>query len=133
MNNKNVIDAISLKICRHNKLRNFFAIIGIILTTVLFTCIFTVSGSWISSMRVSQFKQIGTAAHGEFKYLTKEQYEIISQNSLIQNIGSSQVLGMVIVPNNNSHIAELRCDSSDWVAGISFTMPEVGKLPKNEK
>lgn len=132
MNNKNVIDAISLKICRHNKLRNLFAILGIVLTTILFTCIFSVSGSWISSMRLSQFKQIGTAAHGEFKYLTKEQYETISTNSLIQNIGSSQVLGMVAVPGDHSYIAELRCDSNDWVADISFSFPEVGRLPKNE-
>ncbi len=132
MNDKNILSRISAKVLKANRLRNTFAVIAIVLTTILFTSIFTVTASWLSSMTESDKRHLGTAAHGEFKYLTEEQYKTISAHPLIKDIGYSQIIGFVSVPGNHSLSAELRCASNEWVAGITYSKPTVGALPEKE-
>ncbi|MEG3074370.1 MAG: hypothetical protein RR867_09165, partial [Ruthenibacterium sp.] len=70
VNNKKTIRKLAASSFRANKLRNLFAVIAIILTTVLFTGLFTVVGSLLSSMEESTMRQVGSNFHGAFKYLT---------------------------------------------------------------
>ena len=125
-----IIGSVSQKFMKANRLRNIFAIIGIVLTTVLFTCIFTISGSWVASIKASAMRQSGTAAHGEFKYLSYEEYEKIKQHDSIDKIGTSRIVAMVTNPELGARSAEVRCASDEWVAGIVYAMPTVGRLPE---
>ena len=56
------------------KMRNMFAVIAIILTTVLFCGLFSVFSSLLACVEESTMRQVGGNAHGGFKYLTAEQY-----------------------------------------------------------
>lgn len=132
MSEHNIINSISRKSIKANHLRNIFAILGIILTTVLFTCIFTISGSWVTSMKESEMRQSGSATQGEFKYLSYDEYETIKQHDSIKHIGSSRIIAKVANPEINNHNAEVRCASGKWVAKVTYSMPTKGRLPKNE-
>ena len=48
-----------------------------ILRREFFTALFTVGGSMITTFQESTFRQIGTSAHGGYKYLSMEEYEKI--------------------------------------------------------
>lgn len=125
-----IIRSVSGKFMKANRLRNIFAIIGIVLTTVLFTCIFTISGSWMASIEASAMRQSGTAAHGEFKYLSYEEYEKIKQHDSIEKIGTSRIIAMVTNSELGVRSAEVRCASDEWVAEITYAMPTEGRLPE---
>ena len=127
-----IMGAVSQKVMKANRLRNVFAILGIVLTTVLFTCIFTISGSWVTSIKASAMRQSGTAAHGEFKYLSYEEYEKIKQHDSIEQIGTSRIIAMVTNSEIGAHRAEVRCASDEWVADITYTKPTEGRLPEAE-
>lgn len=126
----NIMGAVSQKVMKSNRLRNIFAIFGIVLTTILFTCVFTISGSWVASIKASAMRQSGTAAHGEFKYLSYEEYERIKQHDSIEKIGASRIIAMVTNSEIGAHRAEVRCASDEWVAEITYAMPTEGRLPE---
>ena len=132
MSEHNIISAISKKSMKAKHLRNIFAILGIILTTVLFTCIFTISGSWKTSMEESAMRQSGSATQGEFKYLSYDEFETIKQHGSIKHIGGSRIIAKVANPEISNHNAEVRCASNEWVAKVTYSMPTEGRLPKDE-
>lgn len=132
MADKKQMNYVSGKVLKANRLRNIFAVLGIVLTTVLFTCIFTITGSFITSMNESLFRQRGTAAHGEFKGLSEHEYNEIKGHPFIKNIGSSRIIARVENPEIHGRNAEVRCASDEWVASITYSMPTEGRLPENE-
>ena len=58
--------------------RNSIAIVAIILTTVLFTTLFTIALSLNKSYETYTFRQIGGYNHGSFKDVDQEQMEALS-------------------------------------------------------
>lgn len=127
-----IINSVSGKVLKANRLRNIFAVFGIVLTTVLFTCIFTITGSFITSMNESLLRQRGTAAHGEFKGLSEGEYNEIKNHPFIKNIGSSRIIARVENLEIHGRNAEVRCASDEWVASIAYSMPTEGRLPENK-
>ena len=71
--NRACIRRLSFRAFRANGTRNLIAILAILLTTVLFTSLFTIAMSINNSFEQSNFRQIGGFSHGGFKYLTEEQ------------------------------------------------------------
>lgn len=59
VNNKKTIHAIAKGAFKANKMRNIFAVIAIVLTSILFVTIFTMSSSLIKSMEESTMRQVG--------------------------------------------------------------------------
>lgn len=86
-NNKAIVNKLAKRSIRANRIRNIFAIVAIILTTVLFTSVFTIGISMMKSIEYSTMRQVGTSAHGGFKYLTTEQYEILKGHKDIKEYG----------------------------------------------
>lgn len=70
-----------------NKTRNIFAILAIILTTVLFITVTTLTISIIEELNFEKFRKVGTTAHGYVKSPTKDEIESIKNNSLVKKIG----------------------------------------------
>ncbi|MGL4483972.1 MAG: ABC transporter permease, partial [Anaerovoracaceae bacterium] len=133
VSNKKAIAKLAKKSYKANKLRNTFAIVSIILTTLMFATLFTVALNLINSYEQETMRQVGSSYHGGFKYMTKEQYEKIKTHPLIKDIGYSIVLGF----GENKELAakqtEIRSAKDDLSAKAMFSFPSTGRMPTAEK
>lgn len=82
VDNKKAIKKLANNSFKANKLRNIFAIAAIVLTTVMFTTLFTVGMSMKDSLEESTMRQTGGKAHGSFKYLTQEKYDRLKSHTI---------------------------------------------------
>lgn len=130
VDNKKTIKQVADVSFRADKTRNFFAIIAIILTTVLFSSLFTVAGSLMTSMEESIMRQVGGNAHGGFKYLTMEQYEKIKAHPSIKEISYSVVLATAENAELAKRPTEIRYANDELEAEMMFSMPTTGRLPE---
>lgn len=131
VNNKKTLKQVAKTSFRANKMRNGFAIIAIILTTVLFTGIFTVATSLTASMEESTMRQVGGSAHGTFKYLSQEEYDKLKTHPSIKEISYSVVLGVAENEALAKRPTEIRYVHDEAGAKGMFSMPTVGRLPEN--
>lgn len=79
INNRKALHRLADKSFRANRGRNLIAILAIMLTTVLFTSVFSIGGNLITSFQYSTMLQSGGSAHGTFKDLTQEQFGRLKQ------------------------------------------------------
>ncbi|MGZ9584711.1 ABC transporter permease [Paenibacillus marinisediminis] len=127
--NKQAIKKLSIRSLRANRMRNWFAIVAIALTTMLFTSLFTIGASMLASVEQSTMRQVGTSAHGGFKYLTTEQYQKLKDHKLIKEQGLSV---MVNVAENEQLIkrsTEIRF-ADETYAKFMFALPTTGRMPE---
>lgn len=126
--NRACIRRLSSRTFRANGTRNLIAILAILLTTVLFTSLFTIAMSINNSFEQSNFRQIGGFSHGGFKYLTKEQYNELKEDPLIKEYGLRRFLGMPFdAPFNKSHVEIGYSDANQ--AHWMYCDPVEGRLP----
>ncbi len=127
--NRKCIFRISLKNMKSTKVRNLIAVIAIALTTLLFTALFTIVMSISRGMEQTNFRMIGTCSHGEFKRLTKEQFELLKEDDGIKEYGLRRVVGTGTdqrLLKNYTEISYMDENSASW----GFNMPTTGQLPK---
>ncbi|MDE7286960.1 MAG: ABC transporter permease, partial [Lachnospiraceae bacterium] len=127
--NKKIIRILSYRTMREKKWKNIIAIMAIALTTLLFTALFTVGTSMMESMQEGIFRQIGTSAHGGYKYLTEEEYERIKAAGGYKDISYDIVAGFAQNPELNMLQTEVRY-AEDKMAKWSYSYPERGEMPK---
>lgn len=126
--NRACIRRLSSRAFRANGTRNLIAILAILLTTVLFTSLFTIAMSINNSFEQSNFRQIGGFSHGGFKYLTEEQYNELKEDPLIKEYGLRRFLGMPFdAPFNKSHVEIGYSDAKQ--AHWMYCDPVEGRLP----
>lgn len=126
--NRACVRRLSFRTFRANGTRNLIAILAILLTTVLFTSLFTIALSINESFQQSNFRQVGAFSHGTFKYLTEEQYNELKDDPLIQQSGLRRFLGMPFdAPFNKSHVEIGYSDANQ--AHWMYCDPVEGHLP----
>ena len=124
------LSLLSRRILKHNKARNRVAICAIILTAVLFTSVFSIGMSVIDSFQQSTMRQVGTKAHGGFKYLTEEQYRTVASDPKIKDISYNIFIAVAENPELAKVYTEIRY-SEENAAEWSFCKPETGRLPES--
>lgn len=129
--NKKAIKNISSKALKANNLRNIFSIVAIALTTLLFTSLFTIGISMMESLEKSTMLQVGGSGHGNFKYLTSEEFNKIKSNKLIKKIGYSVFVGIAENKELGTQQLEIRY-GTDNEAAMMFAMPSSGRMPQNK-
>lgn len=131
--NRKVIRTLSYRTMREKKWKNLIAILAIALTSVLFTALFTVGGSMITTFEESTFRQVGSRAHGGYKYLSLEEYEQIKAAGGFREISCDIVAGFAANPELNAIQTEVRW-AEEQAAKWSYCFPEKGRMPeeKNE-
>lgn len=129
--NKKSISKLSKKSFKANKLRNIFAIIAIILTTMMFTSVFTIGLSMMKSMEQSTMKKVGVSSHITFKNITDQEYKIISSHPLIKQAQYSMAVGVAENTELNKRRTEIYYKDNN-AAKSSFSFPTVGKMPKQK-
>lgn len=129
VDNKKAIKKLANNSFKANKLRNIFAIAAIVLTTVMFTTLFTVGMSMKDSLEESTMRQTGGKAHGSFKYLTQEKYDRLKSHKLSSNMEYSIILGVAENEALRKHTSEIRF-ATDGQAEFQFAKPTKGNMPK---
>ena len=130
--NRKTIWNLSLKSFRASGKRNLIAVVAIVLTTVLFTSLFTIVMSLNESYQTYTFRQIGGYAHGTFKDVTDKQAEEIKEHKKVKAAGERIVAGIIAegafarVPAEVSYMDE---NNTKW----SYIDLKEGREPEGTK
>lgn len=130
VDSKKCITRLSGRSVKNNRIRNIIAVAAIVLTAVMFTTLFTVGASIMDTFETSTMRQVGTSAHGGFKFLTQKQYDILKKDPKIKDISYNVIIGMGENPEFKKMPVEIRY-TEEKSARWGFTMPTTGTLPKN--
>ncbi len=131
VNNKEVLHRIADKSRKVSKGRNLVSVLAIVLTTLLFTSVFTVGGSIITKFQEDTMRQVGGSAHAGYKYLTQVEYDILKEDPWIKDISYRIIVGTVANDNLIKEYTEVGY-YEEQEAKFSFCYPEVGKMPEEE-
>ncbi|MBP5762118.1 MAG: ABC transporter permease, partial [Lachnospiraceae bacterium] len=93
--NKKCIDNLCRKSMFANMRRNVILTAAIILSTMMLTTLFTVSGSIIKSIEQSTLLQVGTSSHAGFKFMTEEEFEVLKTDKVIRDLSYNILVGSV--------------------------------------
>lgn len=122
VNSRKCISRLSGRTIKKDKTRNNIAILAIILTAVMFTTLLTIGASIIDSLQLSTMRQVGTKAHGGFKFLTQEQYDIVKADPKIKDISYNVIIGFGENPEFSKKSVEIRY-TEEKAAEWGFSMP----------
>ncbi|GAA0748642.1 ABC transporter permease [Clostridium oceanicum] len=130
-NNKSVVRRLSKRSIKSNK--NYIAIIAIALSTILFTSMFTITGSLRATIKDSDMRKMGTSAHAGLKHLTGNEYKKVSKDENINKSSYSVIIGEAKGESFHKLPSEIRW-AEDNYAKWTFNFPTKGKMPqrKNE-
>ena len=93
-NNGAAVKKLSSRSLRHNRTRNLFAVLAIILTGMLFTAVFSLLGGVIQVTEESTMREVGGRAHAGLKGATAEQYEKIISDPLVKRSDYNILIGV---------------------------------------
>ena len=122
------IQTLNQRTFKKKKGRNLVAIIAILMTTILFTTLFTLAHSMRKNMVEMTFRQTGYDGQASFKTITAEQFSLIANHPDVAEAGESLVLGLAQNKKLGGKQVEIRW-SSDINARHSFAMPATGTMP----
>jgi putative ABC transport system permease protein len=130
-NNHAVVRRLSKKSFRANKSRNLFALIAIVLTTVLITAVFTIGISLSDGMQQMMIHSYGRSTEMDFQYLTQEEAQRVAEHPLIEEYGLSRLVaktteGVFRQAQGVIHAAD------ENFAEFTFSKPTTGRLPETE-
>ena len=112
--------------------RNIIATIAVILTTLLFTALFTVVMSINASYQTYQFRQLGGYSHGTFKEVTEQQAADIHAHRLVKETGVRIVVGTTaegVFAKTPAEISYMDENCTRW----SYALPTTGQIPISGK
>ncbi|MDD6646212.1 MAG: ABC transporter permease [Firmicutes bacterium] len=127
--NSRCISRISARSLKNSGTRNIIAVLAIALTALMITSLFTIGESAINSFQQSTMRQVGTSAHGGFKFLSMEQYDKVAKDPKVKDISYNIIVGNPVNPELKETYTELRytqAKSAEW----GFCTPQTGRLPK---
>lgn len=127
--NQKVIGRLSRKTLKANRFRNGIAVFSIMLTTLLFSALFTIAGTMVRTSERESFRQAGGDMHGTFKDVTLEEKEILKTDPMIVKAGERLFLGRAAGEAFRKVQGELSY-MDDVCAEGSFCAPKQGRLPE---
>jgi len=130
-NNQRIIRRLSNRSLMKNKMRNLFVIIAISLTSLLFTTLFTMGYGILQMTEEQNMRQIGTKAHVGLKNVTMEQYETITDHSMVKKHSYNIFIGNAINQELVKRQTELRYTEKEDLK-FGFAVLKEGRLPEKE-
>ncbi|MCR5214735.1 MAG: ABC transporter permease [Eubacterium sp.] len=131
VNNKKAISKLAISGIKSN-IKKYIVLIGaVILTTLLFSSLFTVGGSVIEETQISSMRKIGTTYHAGLKYLSLPEYEQVKNDPKLKDISYCIMVGYL----SSDKLSKLPTEvyySEEQNAKKCFCYPEVGNLPIKE-
>lgn len=129
-NNRAAIRRLSARSLKNNKIRNLFAVCAIILTSMLFTAVFSLFSGIIQAGQESTMHEVGTRFHAGLKDADYKQYEKTASDPSVKKSCYDILLGFA--ENIQKRQAEIRyMPFEEALPDLFITLLE-GRLPKAE-
>lgn len=126
---RQILQTLTNRSFRQNRGRNVVAVLAVVLTTMMFTALFTLAQSMGRNMTEMYLRQSGTKAHAGTKQITDEQITQLATHPDIVHFGKSIVLGTVKNPCLAGRQVELRYGSDQYARDV-FAYPTTGRMPE---
>ena len=94
-NNRAIIKRLTKRNLKSDKIRNFFIIMAITLTTILIGSVFSIGMSLVESVRMDQIRFAGTVAHAAVGHPTAAQIEQLNALGYVKVVGTGNNVGSV--------------------------------------
>jgi putative ABC transport system permease protein len=130
-NNQAVVRRLSKQSFLANKSRNLFALIAIVLTTVLITAVFTIGISLSDGMQQMLIHSYGRSTEVDFQYLTQDEAQRVAEHPLIEEYGLSRLITATTEGVFRQAQGEIHTADEDF-AEFTFSKPTTGRLPEAE-
>ena len=130
--NRKCIRKLSFRTLWASRKRNVIAVAAIVLTTLLFTSLFTIAMSINRSYEMYTFRQIGGYSHGSYKQVTDDEIAAISSHKNIKAAGKRTIIGFIwtdVFAKVPAEVSFMDKNCTQW----SFALPSVGHLPQGGK
>ncbi|MBO4706108.1 MAG: ABC transporter permease [Spirochaetaceae bacterium] len=131
VNNKKAISNLAQSGIKSNIKKYIVLVFAVILTTILFSSLFTVGTSLVNEIQKATMRQVGGSAHAGLKYLTEQEYNLVKNDKQIKDISYR-----ILVGNCEGEAFKKLYNEVNYYeplnAKYGFCYPEVGKLPENE-
>ena len=131
-NNGSVIKRLSGRYFKAARSRNIIAVIAIVLTTILFTTIFTLGSGLMDTIHDQNIRKAGGDGQAVLSYISDEVYDNVSGSSLIDRIAYTKAVSYRL---NNPGLARWRSDMwymDDTALEFARYMPTTGRRPEAE-
>lgn len=127
--NSKLVKRLTIQNIRAHKVRNRVAVLAIVLTTILFTGMFSILASLNASFEQETFRQMGGDFHAGLKDISEDQAKEFAADPMVKQAGMRYLLGMAgEVPFNKCQVEVSYMDQV--MAADTFCVPEKGALPK---
>ena len=126
-NNRSVLKLLAKRSLKASK--NTIAVLAVMLATLLFTSLFTIAVSLETAMQESNMRTIGTSAHAGVKRLSWDEYERLSADAGVRDVGYSVIIGNAVGDSFYKTPTELRYGDTAY-ADLTFNFPDTGRLPE---
>ena len=126
---RQILQTLTNRSFRQNRGRNVVAVLAVVLTTMMFTALFTLAQSMGRNMTEMYLRQSGTKAHAGTKQITDEQITQPAAHPDIVHFGKSIVLGTAKNPCLAGRQVELRYGSDQYARDV-FAYPTTGRMPE---
>lgn len=130
-NNSASIRKLSNRSLKNNHMRNFFAVLAITLTGILFTAVFSLLGGAMQMAQEQTMREIGGKFHAGLKAATTQQYEKVISDPLVKD--SSYNIFIAVADNIIKRQAEMRYLPMENALDDMFITLEEGHMPAGEK
>ena len=131
VNNKKVINNIATSGIKAKLSKYVVLVMAVILTSLLFSSLFSVGGSMMNEMQEGFMRQAGGRSHGSFKYLTEAEYDQIKDDPKLKSINYRILVGMLA----NEELKKIHSEcyfAQDENVKEGFDYPTKGKMPEAE-
>ncbi len=131
-NNRPVINKIANKMYQANGSRNFIAIIAIVLTTVLFTTIFTMGFELLNTIKQENIRKAGGDGQVVLNNITDEIYKNVKDDSRIDKIAYTKLVADEILDDCNGLRSEMWYMDNTAIEFAGYKL-EDGHFPETEQ
>ena len=131
VNNKTALNKLAMNPIKTNIKKYIILIIAVVMTTLLFSSLFTIAGSMLKEVQLSTMRQVGGSCHAGFKYLSEPEYDLVKDDPELKDITFRIIVGVV----DDERVLKARTEVSYYeplAAEFSFCYPEKGSMPEAE-
>ena len=125
---KNMLNTLARRSFSAGRIRNLIAVLAIALTAVLFTSVTTIGLGTYESLTLSMQLLKGSKSDGDFRNMTTEQFEALSDADFIRECGLRMPVGFLT--NTDRHNIELDV-MDETEAELLFCNPSHGSMPQS--
>ena len=129
--NKTALNKLAMNPIKTNIKKYIILIIAVVMTTLLFSSLFTIAGSMLKEVQLSTMRQVGGSCHAGFKYLSEPEYDLVKDDPELKDITFRIIVGVV----DDERVIKARTEVSYYeplAAEFSFCYPEKGSMPEAE-